>query len=439
MAIGSQAANVDTMALLTGLTRDTFFGHVQNNVKRESPVAMLFKDAGPGDLKLEGQNAHFAADLDFKTGGMASDGHIPDYTGLDAVQGYITPTRRYARIALDNLIEKRATGAGAFDDISDRIFEKLWDAWASMEIRHSIGPSSGLICKVLSRTSSTVFVVKNGYGHVGTNPVMHLSKGAIIAWYDVSGTAIAGAGKIASIDVSTNTITMASATTWEPDATPAVDDLIFFATTTGITADYFVSERNLAPNGLGTIVDPAGALTTVHNISEATWPRWKPYRKASGTFDHMELTEHWLQLAAKRGFRVSPATDVVVAFPSAVAQLARSLMGLQQQAYTGDTLQGGYQMVRVSGIDIIEDHFFYHDVAMTLCKEKLFRAQLGGDADFFTGDGSMWNRIQDFDGKDAFVVDYPNFYSPHRGANSALTGIVTADETTADYEPVPNY
>lgn len=441
MAIGSQAANVDTMALLTGLTHDTFFGHVMNNVRRESPVAMLFKDAGPGDMKLEGQNATFAVDLRFKTGGMATDGHIPDYTGLDAVQGYITPVRRYARIALDNLVEKRASGQGAFDDISDRIFDKLWDAWSSMEMRHSIGPSSGLVCKCSSRTSSTVWVAKSGYGHALTNPIMHLAEGSVIAWYDVSAVGIGGAGKITNTGIAyiTNTITMASASTWEPSAQLAADDLIYFATTTSSTADYFVSERNLAPNGLGTLLDPDAALTSVHNISETTYPRWKPYRVASGTFDHLELTEHWLQLAAKRGFKVSPATDVVVAFPSAVAQVARSLMGLQQQIYTGNELAGGYQMVRVSGISIVEDHFWYHDVAATIAKDKLFRVQLSGDADFWSGDGSMWNRIQDYDGKDAFVVDYPNYLCKHRGANGALTGIVTGDETDTAFEPCPNY
>ncbi|MEX1046036.1 MAG: hypothetical protein WD050_01345, partial [Actinomycetota bacterium] len=58
----------------------------------------------------------------------------------------------------------------------------------------------------------------------------------------------------------------------------------------------------LAPNGLGTIVDPAADLTTVFNISQSTHGRWKPFREDSVTFDHLELTEHWLKLAAKRGF-----------------------------------------------------------------------------------------------------------------------------------------
>ena len=225
---------------------------------------------------------------------------------------------------------------------------------------------------------------------------------------------------------------------WEQVATAAANDTVFFATTTVPTTDYFVSERNLAPNGLGTIVDPTAALTTVFNIAEGTYQRWKPYRKTSVTFDHLELTEHWLQLAAKRGFGVTPATDVAVTFPSNVAQIARSLLSFQQQAYTGEDLKGGYRAISVSGIPIVEDHFFYHDVLMTLCKEKLYRVPLGGQADFWGEDGSMWSRIADFDGKEAYVVDYMNYFSTHRGAHGALTGIVT-DVTDADFTNIPDY
>lgn len=440
MSLGSQQTEVELMTALTGLTHDIFVGRVVNNVRRESPVSMMFQDAGPGEYKLVGQNMTFAVDLRFKTGALATDGKLPDHVGLDAVQGQITPVRRYERIALDNLVEQRASGEGAFEDLGDRIFDKLWDAWKSMEIRHSIGGSAGTICKADARTSSTVFSVKDGYGNADTNPLSNLSEGAIIAWYDVSGAAIGGAAAITAngINYSTNTITVDSGSTWEPSAQLASDDLIFFATTNDSTADYFVSERNLAPNGLGTILDPTAALTTVHNISETTHGRWKPFRKASTTFDHMELTEHWLQLGAKRGFKVSPNTDTVVAYPSAVAQMARSLMGLQQQAYSGTSLQGGYQSVTVAGIPFVEDHFWYHDVCATVCMDYLYRVPLGGQADFWGEDGSMWSRIADFDGKDAFVVDYLQNFSNHRGAHGVLTGITT-DLTDDDFAAVPNY
>lgn len=439
MALGSQASTVELMAALTGLTHSIFVGRVVNNVKRSSPTSMLFQDAQPGEYRLEGQNMVFNVDLRFKTGMIATSGKLPNYQGLDSVQGYITPIRRYARLAIDNLVEKQASGPGAFENLSDRIFDKLWDAWECGEMRHAIGPASGLVGVCESRTSSTVFVIKDAYGNTGTNPLSMLAEGSIIAWWDLTATAaIDGAGKISSINYSTRAITMDSAGTWEPGDAIAAGDLIYFSTTNTITDGNFESERNLGPNGLGTIVDPAAALTTVHNIAEGTYQRWKPFRQTSVTFDHLELTEHWLQLGSKRGFPVSPATDEVIAFPSAVAQVARSLLGYQQQAYTGDQLKGGYRSVVVSGMNITEDAHFYHNVAMTLCKEKLFRVNLGGDADFWGEDGSMWSRIADYDGKDSYVVDYMQYMSNHRGAHGAITSITT-DVDDSLWDPIPNY
>ena len=441
MAVGSQQANVELLAALTGLTHDIFVGDVQNNVIRESKVASIMQDAGPGDFKFAGQNTVFAVELDFKTGGIASLGMIPDYVPLDAVQGKVQPKRRYAQIALDNFIELLASGQGSFEDLGDRIFNTLWDAWKSMTIRHAIGASTGLVAKVSSRTSSTVVVLKDGYGNAGTNPIQHISKNAVLCWYDVSAAAIGGAAKVSSIAASTNTVTLDSATTWETTVGNAIaaDDLIYFATTNLTTRDRFEAERNNAPNGLGTILDPAAAATTVFNIAEGDYPRWKPYRKASSTFDHMEVTEHWLQLGAHRGFDVSPQTDVFISHPGPLAQLARSLMAYQQQAYTGAQLKGGYTGVTIGNMVGVSDSFFYHDVAATLCKEKLYRVVLGGEADFWSGDGSMWSRIEDFDGRTAFVPEYMNYFSNHRGAHGALTGIVTPDIVDTDYTSVPNY
>ena len=438
MAYVTQQSNVELMASLTGLTHDIFVGGVQNDVKRSSATAKLFQDAEPGEYRFAGQNMVFAADLRFKTGGVSTDGNVPDYVPLDAVQGQVTPIRRYERIALDNFVEKRSTGEGAFEDLGERIFNKLWDSWECMEVRQAIGPASGLVGKCSSRTSSTVFVIKDGYGHTATDPIQHLAEGSILAWWDVNVSGIAGAGKISSIAYSTNTITMDSGTTWEPSATLAEDDLIYFASTNNIDNDHFVSERNLAPNGLGTILDPDAAATTVHNISQTTYPRWKPYRKTSTTFDHIELTEHWLQIGPHRGFKVSPATDVVLTHPSCKAQLARSLMAFQQQTALGGELKGGYSDLAISGIPIEDDTFFYHDVCATISREHLFRIHLGGDADFFTDDGSMWDRIPNYDGKDAFVRDYMNYMSNHRGAHGALTGI-TVDVTVGDFSTTPNY
>lgn len=439
---GSQQSTLEFMENLTGLTHDIFVGQVSKNVIRECPTAALFEEAQPGDYRLEGQNMVFAADLRFKTGALATGGQVPDHVGLDAVQGKINPTRRYERIAIDNLTELQASGPGAFEDLADRIFDHLWDAWKSMEARHAIGSSSGLVCTVAGRSSATEFTVRDGYGNEGTNPLTNLSEGSIIGWYDVSEERVGGAAKITNtgIDYDDNIITVDSAATWETEVGAQISegDLIFFATTNDTTRDYFTLERNLAPNGLGTILDPAAEYTSVFGIDEGDYRRWRPYRQDSVTCDHMEFTEHWQKLGQKRGYPVAPDMDVVVTFPSVVSQVARSLVGFQQQANLGGTLRGGYTGVSVNGIEFLQDAFFYHNVAMTICTEKLFRIPLGDQADFWGDDGSMWARIANWDGKDAYVVDYLNFFSPHRGAHGVLNNIVT-DLNDELFTNVPNY
>ena len=439
MALGSQQGTAETLSEIAGLVHDTFYGGVLPYVRAESKTAMLFQEAGAGDFQLVGDNIHFACDLEFPTGAMATNGMLPDHVGLDPAEGTITPIRRYRRIALDNFVAARASGAGAYDNQSDRIFDVLWNSWKYMEIRHSVGPSSCLVGVVESRTSSTVFVINDAFGNTDTNPLAHLSPGSVLAWWDITATAaIDGAGKISSIAYSTRTITMDSATTWEPGDQIDVGDLIYFATTNNISTDYFISERNLGPNGFGTIGDPAAAATTVFGIAESDHARWKPYRKASTTFDHLEVTEHWQQLGTHRGFEVTPGTDVAIAFPSAVAQLARSLMAFQQQAYTGGDLKGGYGTVTIANMPVQSDPFFYHNVFATMWKEGLYRANLGGEADFLAEDGAMWSRIADFDGKEAQVGEYMQTWCTNRGANGLLTGITT-DVTDSEFTNIPDY
>ena len=449
----SQQSRVELLSDLTGLTHDIFVGKVKNVVKRSSITAQMIQDADPGEYRFSGQKMKFATDLRFKTGGMASSGWVPDYIALDAVQGELTPVRRYARFAIDNLIELLASGEGSFQDIGERIFDQLWDSWESQEIRHAIGESSGITAVVDSRTSSTVIVLKDGLGYADMNPLMHISEGSIIAWYDVGTPGFGGAGTITAINLATKAITIDSAATWEPSATVAADDLIFFATTPNITATHFDTERNVAPNGIGTILDPAGSYTTVHGIAESTSPRWKPVRQQSVTFDHFEVMEFILLLGNKRGFDVTPAADSCVTSPGAAHQLAQSLMAFQSQAYTGGKLQGGYSFsgasgnsddnrphagLEVGGLPVYVDGFFFHDVFAILNNESLYRVGIGGEADYEDGDGSMWQRISDYDGKDGYVSDYGNCMSNHRGAHGALTGIanVDADKFAAG---VPNY
>lgn len=444
MAADSQQGNVELLSALSGLTHEIFVGNVADLVRHESETAKLFKEATPGeDFRFSGEKMVFAVDLRFKQGGVPTSGHLPDYVPMDAVNGEQTPTRRYARLAIDNQVEMLASGEGAFEDLGARIQKKLWQAWKYMEIANAVGGSSGVVCLVDARTSSTVFTVKDGYGHTGTNPISLLSENVPIGWWDVDQAQVGGAANVTNtgINYSNDTITVDSAATWETEVGNQIvgDDLIYYATTNDTTSAHFELSRNLSPSGVGTVLDPNGDLTTVFNISETTYRRWKPFRKVSSTFDHLEFTEFALKLGVKCGIDVTPEDYCVVTHPSCAAQMARSLIGFQQQAYTGGELSGGYTAVTVAGHRMKQDPFFYHDVAAFFNYDSIYRVDIGGEADFWSGDGSMWHRIADYDGRTAFAGDYMNYLCNHRGANGALTNIKTPDVNVSDFDTVPDY
>jgi len=219
----------------------------------------------------------------------------------------------------------------------------------------------------------------------------------------------------------------------------AANDLIVMATTPNIATDYFTSEYTNAPNGLMNIVDPDASASTVFNIAEGTYPRWKPYRKASSSFDHIEVTEHFRKLRAKSTSPVGPSTHVCVAQGAVVAELARTLVGFQQQTQLGRTFEGGYQAVRIANMDFIEDDWQLHDVLYTLSVEDLFTVDLDGEADYFAEDGSQFSRLADFDGKEWYVKSYMQSFSDRRNRHAALTGISLANVTAADFSPTPDY
>lgn len=445
MALGSQSSGLQTVSggSLGGLVHEIFAGSVKDNVKAASATADLYQEVEADEgYRLDGEKLVGAAQLAYAGGGMGSpSGYLPDSMYQDAVNWEITPVPRYIRRAISNFDEERAKkGPGSFGDLLGRLFDQMWDAWFRMSIRHAVGSSDGIVCKVNARTSSTVYTVKDGYGHTGTPPLMHLEKNMTIAWVDVtSANAIAGAGVISSIAYSTLTVTMASGTTWEPSAQLAGDDLIVFATTGNIATDYFDTEFEAARNGTIDIVDPDAASTTVFAIAQGANPRWKPYREASAAFDHIEVTEHWQKLRSKSMAEVTTDSHVCITSGGPLAELARTLEGFQQATQLGGAWEGGYTEVKVAGQMFRQDDFQLHDVLYTLCRENLQSAELGGEADVYAEDGSRFSRLPDQDAKEWFARDYGNHWSDRRNRHGALTSITLTNVAATDYDPTPDY
>lgn len=441
MAYDSQQTNLQAVTDLSGLAHEVFVGDIVSSARWSSVTSQLFKDASEGsDYTLEGSKMTGAAELLRPHGAQATGGQLPDHTYQDLPNWEVTPVRRYVRRAVDNVVEARVTGGrGSFESLADRLVTQMWGSWELMEIHHAVGGSEGTLCLVSARSSSTVWTATAGYGHTGTDPLQLLDEGMIICWHDSSvSNTVAGAGKISSINYSTNAVTMDSASTWEPSAQLAANDIICKATTNDITTDYFKSERNLAPNGTRTILDPDGNNTTVHNISESTYPRWQPYRQTSSTLDHVELTEFMRKFAAKSYAPVGPDSHTAVTNGAVTAELARTLIGFQQQQQLGKTLEGGYQTIRIAGMDFAEDPYQVHDEINFYCTEDLYYVNLVSQG-YFDEDGSMYSRLADFDGKEFFARDACQFFSPRRNRHGSYTGITLSNVTATDFTPTPNY
>lgn len=437
MALGSQQANVDALTDITGLVHEIFVGDVLPGVRWESPTAQMYMNAQEGDYRYDGESLNGATDLLRPHGAVGSNGMLPDSSHTDAANWQTTPVRRYVRRAVDNFVESAAVrGPGSFADLAERLFNQMWGAFRLMEIRHAIGGNDGILCLVSSRTSATVWVAKDGYNHTGTNPLMLMDEGMAITHHSTDGGAAEGAGTISSIAYSTDTVTMAAS--WEQTAMVAANDLVCACTTADPTADYFISENNFAKNGQSEVIDPDANLTTVFNIAEGTFARWKPVRIASSTFDHIEVTEFMRKLQAKSTYPVTPDSHTAVLHGGAFAELARTLVGFQQQQMLGKTLEGGYQTIRIAGFDFVVDDYQLHNVMPVYCTEDLYTVSLV-EAGYFDEDGSMYDRIADFDGKEWYVRDYCNSFCPVRNRNGALTGITLANVTADDFTPVPDY
>lgn len=441
-ALDSQVGKVGSISGsdYTGLLHEVYAGRVKPALRATSVTQQLFQEAGPGEYRMDGEKLVGSTDLRFSGMAIHTTGYYPDHIEHDAVEWQITPTRAFRRGAIDNFVEARGgNGPGSFGDVAERLFDQTFDAFKRLKIRSAVGGSSGVVCVTSSRTSATVVVMKDGYNHVGTQPVMHIQPGMIMAWLDATNSyAVGGSGTVSAVAPSTGTVTFgASIENGSGTPTIAAGDLWVFATTTLYSVDYFETEYNNGRNGLLDIIDPDANDTTTLNISTTTYPAWSPYRVASSTFDHIEVTEFLSQLAAQSTDPVTPQSHVLLCAGGVKAEMARTLEGFQQQQQLGRTFEGGYRAVVVAGQDLIDDPWQIHDVLYAVCTENLYSVTIGGEEEFIEDGGSMYMPFMDFDGKQWVVREYGNDFADRRNRMGALTGISLSNVNADLFSPVP--
>lgn len=431
--MAGQVSLLDTTTTLSNLVHEVFTNRVEPIVEYLDPVAGIFREGKSGkDYRLEGSKLVGFLDYNFIEDMMATNGYLPDHSTTDGVRWETTPSRLYLRRAFDEMELLRINQPGAYEDLAGRTERHAIQSWKRSTGRHVHGSSAGTVAVVDSRTSATVVVVKDGYGHVGTNPTLHIRKGMRLASLDASASyAVLATAKVSSVAHGTKTVTFEA--TIEGAGTIASGDLLVVSSSTDSTATNFVTERGRAPLGLRDHLDPDSANSSYLTMTEATYPETKPVRKTSSDFGEVELMAFKQELMAQGGSEVTESSHVFTTHPGITHELARTLIGFTQIQQKGQTLNGGWTTVKIAGLDWIESGYHSHDEVMAHCKADYFCVKLGNasvDGQVATPDGQKFSRLADYDGKEYYMRTYLQRIVPRRNRSGTLKGISNPNADT---------
>lgn len=439
----SQVANLQNVAALGDLVFANYKGRVEPHLEFMGPTLSLFRAASAGEFELTGKELRFAARLKRARGARSTSGQLPDHDWVAPTQLVTTPTETYVRRAWSNFTAARAQGNGTFGDLIPDIMDQLWEAMELKQNRDVHGSSTGFVCKCESRTDDTTVVVKDAYGHAGSDPLMYLEVGETIAWLDASDSyKVGGIGTISAITPSTRTIDLAA--DWENGAETAnaqitAGDPIVFVTTSDESASYFATEYGLCPIGLQDMLDPAGTQTSYLGVTLAGNERLKPVNVTSASFGEIEFMEWKTMIRSKGGTPVTPESHAFVAQPGIVLELAKTLTPYTQIQTKGQPLPGGWTTVDMAGHTFVEDEWAVHNALQCLCREDLRTIPLDGDARMYSGDGSERQRLADFNGEEVFAFHYVQRLMARRNRSGCLKSINVTSGYATKFSPTPNY
>lgn len=424
----AKVANIDrTPANLGALVHDNFADGLEKWVSHISPVAGLFDRVGDKGYTLIGKKLVLTATNSYRGGYMATDGYIPEPQNVDPVALEFTAARCYISGAIDNFLQELGKRPEAVQDYLDKLEEEMWDAVERGTAFQVHGSAASTLCVVTSRTSATVVVVEDAYGVDGAiGPTMFIEPGMILASLDASGAfAVLGAGVVSDVAhrTSTTTATVTFAASIEGAGTIAAGDLLVRATTQTTTDAHFVTERSRGPNGLIDIIDPFDSATTYAGLTEASTPRINPVRNASTDIGQVELMEFGAQLSATSGSPVTLDNTVFTMHPGVEIELAKELIPYQQSNNLGMELRGGWRAVKIGNLNTLTDPYHLHNVIYALNTDDLFVIDLGGEANVFDEDGSRFQRMLDYDGKQWYIRWYGQRGARRRNRMGALTAV----------------
>lgn len=422
------------------LLQINYKGRVQPWLGVMSAVSALFSDLGPGEYTYDGQVLRFAGDYTYRNGGMGTTGFIPRPHYVDPVNLDTNAARIYVSGVVDNFIVAAGEGPAAFENFMDRQMEQMWDAFERAMVRMTHGSSLGTLCVVESRTSATEIVVRDGYGYPGTEPTMFLEPEFWVTALD-SSAAFAELGTAIIASIQRNTPVAGQATiTFATDiddgvTTVASGDVLVFSTSDDPTDDWFETERGNAMLGLIDLLDPNDVLTNYLTVPLATHQRLQRIRSVSGDWGEVEFMEFATEIQSRSNKPVTPESHTFTLHPGAKIEMARTLIPFTQIEQKGRELPGGWTAIRLAGHDLVEDPYHVPDVCYGICYENAFQVDLDGDPRIWDGDGSQFQRLIHFDGKQWYARAYRNRFLNTRNRCGALVGITNPGSFR--YVPTP--
>lgn len=422
---------------LGALVHENFRGRVKPWLDVIAPMLALFKKVGPGEYALNGKKLVFAADALYAGMAMATTGYLPASQYVDPITLETTPARTYVRRAVDNFTVARATGKdGAFEDFMSRIMSQMWEALERMQIRHIHGSTAATVCVANEAGGDTTLVVRDGYGWTGANPGMFIEPGMWVSILDANDNyAELGVYTVSSVDYDTSSTTATITFTGATSATVEAGDVLVFSTSTATGDSWHETERNNAPLGLIDIVDPGDTASTYLGVTEASYPRINPIRRASSDWGEVEFMEFIQEISSKSNSQVTSESHTVTMHPGVYIELAKTLLPYTQIQQKGKELPGGWTTVRMGGFDIVQDSYHLPDVVYFLPMEDLKVVDLDGEPSVWDGDGSQFARLADYDGKEWFAKHYLQRFADRRNRIGALTSVTNPNKER--YVPTP--
>lgn len=409
------------------LLQINYKGRVKKYLGVMSAVGSLFSELGPGEYTYDGQVLRFAGDYTYRGGAIGTSGFKPAPQYVDPVNLDTNAARISVAGAVDNFIVAAGAGPAAFENFMDRQLEQMWDAFERAMVRMAHGSSLGTLCVIDTVNSATNIVVEDGYGYPGTAPTMFLEPGGVmwVAVLDASGAfASLGAAVIDTIQRNTPVAGQDTITFVAPGvAGMAAGDVLVFSTSDDPTDFWYETERGNAMLGLIDLLDPADALSSYLTASLSDHPRLQRIRAVSADWGEVEFMEFVTEIQSRSNAPVTPESHTFTMHPGVKTELAKTLIPFTQIEQKGRELEGGWTTVRLAGHDLLEDPYHIPDVVYGICYEDAFQVDLDGEPRIWDGDGSMFQRLIHFDGKEWYAKSYRNRFLDRRNRCGSLVGV----------------